>query len=164
MSAAGLDATVKQLVQDTLSQLIATDAKAQNSFEKFVARRLALESTSGVATLNTRLLATVLSSPTPQARLIDEYVSHLTASSLQSTDSLFEVAAALGADPTAIGLVPNELRPIFEVRNKIIHELDINLNAHKRTRNVRSQDAMIRDTERLFRLSHSLILSVDSRC
>ena len=164
IAAAGLDATVKQLVQDALPQLIAKDDKAQNSFEKFVARRVASESGPGAASINTRLLAAVLSSPTPQARLIEEYVSHLTDGSLQSTESLFEIAAALGADPTAIGLVPAELGPIFNVRNKIIHELDINLSAHKRTRNVRSQGAMIRNTERLFRLSHSLISSVDSRC
>jgi hypothetical protein len=164
MAAAGLDATVKQLVQDALPPLIAKDIKAQNSFEKFVARRLSLESVPGAATIDIRLVATVLSSPTPQTRLIEEYVSRLTGGSLQSTESLFEVAAALGADPTAIGLIPDELRPIFDVRNKIIHELDINLNAHKRTRNVRSQDAMIRYTERLFRLTHSLISSVDTRC
>ncbi len=163
MAAAGLDATVKQLVQDALPHLIAIDTKAQNSFEKFVSRRLSGEPVAGTSTVNTKLLATVLASPTPQAKLIEEYVSHLTGGSLQSTDSLFEVAAALGADPIVIGLVPSELRPIFDTRNKIIHELDINLVAHRRTRNVRSQATMIRDTERLFRLSHALINSVDAR-
>jgi hypothetical protein len=163
MAGAGLDATSKQLVQDTLPSLITSDDKAQNSFEKFVARRLGGDPASGQPGVNTRLLATVLASPTPQARLIDEYVSHLTGGSLQSTESLFEIAAALGADPTAIGLVPKELTPIFATRNKIIHELDINLEAHMRTRNVRSQEAMLRDTNRLFRLVGALIESVDGR-
>lgn len=163
MAAAGLDATVKQLVQDTLPHLVANDPKAQNSFEKFVTRRLAGDPASGSAPVNTRLLASVLASPVPQVRLINEYVSHLTGGSLQSTDSLFEVAAALGAEPTAIGLNPAELRPIFETRNKIIHELDINLAARMRTRNLRSQTTMIRDTNRLFRLASALISSVDGR-
>lgn len=161
MAAAGTDATVKQLVQDTLPHLLASDEKAQNTFEKFVARQLTGD--SGAGTINTALLAAALVSPVPQKRLIQEYVSRLTESSLQSTDSLFQVAAALGADPTEIGLIPANIRPIFNIRNKIIHEFDINLQARKRTRNLRSQATMIRDTERLFALARSLVESVDRR-
>jgi hypothetical protein len=163
MAAAGLDATVKQLIEDTLPSLIAKDSKSQNSFEKFVLRRLSVDSEPGVPAINNRLLASVLVSGNPQTRLIQEYVLHLTAGSLQSTDSLFEVAAALGADPSAIGLLPGDLRPIFDTRNKIIHELDINLRAHKRTRNLRSQTNMIKATERLFKLANDLVKSVDDR-
>lgn len=161
MAGAGIDATVKQLVEDSLSDLIACDSKAQNSFEKFVARRL-LTGEPNVA-VNIKLLASALTSQAPQARLIEEYIAHLTGGSLQSTDSLFEIAAALGAEPNAIGLVPTELRPIFDTRNKIIHELDVNLSARTRARNVRARSTMIRDTERLFTLAHALISSVDSR-
>lgn len=163
MAAAGLDATVKQLVQDTLVQLVPLDSRAQNSFEKFVLRRLGGDAGTGVAVMNTKLLAAVLVSKDPQQRLLQEYVLHLTGSSLQSVESLFEVAAALGAEPAQIRLVPAELKPIFETRNKIIHELDINLDVPRRTRNLRSQTTMIRDTERLFRLAHSMIASVDNR-
>lgn len=162
MAAAGLDATVKQLVQDTLSHLVPIDSKAQNSFEKFALRRLSGDSTAG-ATLNARLLAAVLVSQSPRQRLLDEYVAHLTGSSLQSVDSLFEVAAALGSEPIQIGLIPAELKPIFDMRNKIIHELDIDLGARLRTRTVRSQTTMIRGTERVFRLAHAMIASVDGR-
>lgn len=163
MAAAGLDATVKQLVQDTLPHLIPIDARAQNSFEKFVLRRLSGDASSGVAALNTKLLAAVLVSNKPQERLLQEYIGHLTGNSLQSVDSLFEVAAALGAEPGSVGLTPPELKPIFDTRNKIIHELDINLGVQRRTRNLRSQATMIRDTERLFRLAHAMINSVDRR-
>ena len=162
MAAAGLDATVKQLVQDTLEQLVPIDAKAQNSFEKFVLRRLSGDAGTGAA-LNNRLLASVLVSGNPQKRLLEEYVGHLTAGSLQSVDSLFEVAAALGAEPGQIGLLPTELKPIFEMRNKIIHELDIHLGARRRTRTVRSQTTMIQSTERIFQLAHAMIASVDKR-
>jgi hypothetical protein len=161
MAGAGIDATVKQLVQDSVSHLIARDSKAQNSFEKFVARRL-LASESNAA-VNVKLLASVLTSATPQVRLIEEYIAHLTGGSLQSADSLFEVAAALGAEPNAIGLIPGELKPIFDTRNKIIHELDVNLQARKRARNVRGQALMISHTERIFALAHELICSVDAR-
>lgn len=163
MAASGVDATVKQLVQDTLPHLVATDEKAQNSFRKFVERKLELDAASAKGGVNFPLLAAALVSPAPQARLIEEYISALTGASLQSEDSLFQVAAALGADPNQIGLIPGEIRPIFNIRNKIIHELDINLEARKRTRNLRSQATMIRNTERLFTLIRALIQSVDGR-
>lgn len=162
MAASGVDATVKQLVQDALPSLIETDEKAQNSFEKFVLRQMTADVVGNA--LNAQLLAKVLVSKSPRQRLIQEYVNYLTGGSLQSTDSLFLVAAALGADPPAIGLVPGELRPVFNIRNKIIHELDINLDARRRRRNFRSQETMIRDTERLFRFIHALVQSVDGRC
>jgi hypothetical protein len=163
MAAAGLDATVKQLIQDSLPTLVSFDELAHNTFEKFVLRRLTSEAAAATTGASLKLVARVLVSPNPQARLIEEYVDHLTSGSLQSTDSLFEVAAALGADPNQIGLTDAELRPIFDLRNKIIHELDINLEAHMRTRNVRSQRDMIRATNRLFALGAALIASVDTR-
>ena len=111
MASAGLDATAKQLVQDTVAELISVDEKAQNAFEKFVARRLVVpgDSTTASGPLNTRLLASVLTSRFPLQTLVAEYVSHLTGGSLQSVESLFEVAAALGAEPADIGLKPTEL-------------------------------------------------------
>ena len=105
----------------------------------------------------------MLVSQEPQKRLLQEYVRHLTGGSLQSVDSLFEVAAALGAEPAQIGLVPTELKPIFDIRNKIIHELDIHLGARRRTRTLRSQATMIQSTVRIFRLAHAMISSVDQR-
>lgn len=161
-ASSGLDATVKQLVKDALPTLIAADEKAINSFQKFVARKLL----SGTATspVNADLLASALVSNFPKVRLLEEYIADLTDSSLQSVDSLFYIAAALGADPKDLGLLPpDDVRSIFMVRNKIIHELDINLNAPKRTRNLRTQATMLRDTNRLFKLTSRLITSVALR-
>lgn len=162
MAAAGLDATVKQLIEDALPALITIDALAQNSFEKFVARRLSADSSARPAAESIKLLAAALSSPNPQRQLIQEYVKELTGGSLQSVQSLYPVAAALGAPPNEIGL-SEDLQSIFKTRNKIIHELDINLNVPRRTRNVRSQTTMIRDTNRLFQLMVALVSFVDKR-
>ena len=163
MAAAGVDATIKQLIQDVLPVLLQVDDKAQNSFEKFVARRLAPELGSTPSGAGVKLLAAALASPSPQRRLISEYVDQLTGGSLQSSDSLFEVAAALGADPGTVGIRPQELNPIFQTRNKIIHELDINLAAHLRTRNLRSQATMIAHTNRLFAVVSGLLKSAHDR-
>ena len=152
MASAGLDAMVKYLITDTLPTLIGRDERARNSFEKFVGREL---------NRDTKLLASVLAAPSPQVRLIEEFVKHLTGGSLQSAESLFEVAAALGAD--ADGLSIQALKPAFDVRNKIIHELDINLATQQRTRNIRSQTSMITYTRNLFDLAVALIKSVDGR-
>jgi hypothetical protein len=163
MAGAGLDATVKQLIQDALPALLQVDDKAQNSFEKFVARRLAPEGGTGGAGAGIRLLASALASPAPQRRLISEYVDHLTGGSLQSSESLFEVAAALGADPSGVGIKPQDLSPIFQIRNKIIHELDVNLSDHLRTRNLRSQKVMVSHTNRIFVLAANLVRSAHAR-
>jgi hypothetical protein len=163
MAGAGLDATVKQLVQDALPALLHVDDKAQNSFEKFVARRLSPEAGGGGQGAGIRLLASALVSPSPQRRLISEYVDSLTGGSLQSSESLFEVAAALGADPSGVGIKPHELAPIFQIRNKIIHELDVNLSAHLRTRNLRAQSTMVSHTNRIFILAASLVRSAHAR-
>lgn len=162
MAASGLDASAKQLIKDTFVELVKFDLKAQNSFEKFVQRRLSNDLSSGV-NLSSKLLASVLVSDNPRDRLISEFVQNLIGGSLQSIDSLFEVAAALGADPSDIGLNPSQLKPVFETRNKIIHELDINLVEKTRTRNVRSQTVMIQFTELLFDVTSRLIRSVDTR-
>lgn len=163
MAAAGLDATVKQLIQDALPALLQVDDKAQNSFEKFIARRLGNDVAIATGGTGIRLLASALASPSPQRRLISDYVGQLIGGSLQSSDSLFEVAAALGADPNGVGIRPAELNPIFQTRNKIIHELDINLSARQRTRNVRSQSTMIAHTNRLFAVAVGLLGSAHDR-
>ena len=160
MAAAGLDATVKQLVEDALPQLIPINAVAQNTFEKFVLRRITAESSAKPGIEGLKLIAAALSSPDPQRLLVREYVNELTAGSLQSVQSLYPVAAALGVLPNEIGL-SDALQPIFKTRNMIIHELDINLSARSRTRNVRSQTTMIRDTNRIFQLMQTMILYVD---
>lgn len=163
MAAAGLDATAKRLVEDALPRLICIDRKAQNSFEKYIGRRLEAPSSRTGGVSGSQLLAAALASPEPRQRLIEEYVRHLTAGSLQSASSLFEVAAALGVDPPRVGLDAEGLKPVFDARNKIIHELDIDLTARRRTRVVRSQRSMIRYSTVLLRLASAFTKSVDQR-
>jgi len=163
MAAAGLDATAKQLIQDALQHLLAVDDKARNSFEKFIQRRIVADASAPTSSGAVKLLAAALAAPSPQQRLIREYVQHLTEGSLQSIESLYDVAAALGVEPSLVGLDPAALGPVFDTRNKIIHELDINLDARTRTRNVRSQSTMMGYASRLFRLASALLRSVDQR-
>lgn len=163
MGASGLDALTKQLIRDSLPTLISKSDKAQNSFEKFIVRKLRDD---GEAQKNAiaQLLARVLSRPSPQAQMIEEYIVELTGGSLQSAEALFQVAAALGLEPGKVGVNPAVLRPIFLTRNKIIHELDINLEAARRNRNIRKKAEMVGSTNELLSLSFRLLVGVDEVC
>ena len=70
----------------------------------------------------------------PRAKLIEEYIRELTGESLQSADEILRTTAALGLENKTLGLDILRLKEIFQIRNKIIHELDLDLNAPKRKR------------------------------
>lgn len=161
MATAGLDAMIKQLIRDALPQLLRISDQALNTFEKFIARRLVEDPSSSEKMSANKFLARVLSRPSPQEQLIEEYIQDLTKGSLQSSEALFQVAAALGVDPPQAGIDPNALGPIFHIRNRIVHELDIDLSANRRNRHVRSQTTMIRDTNQLINLSAKILALVN---
>src|SRR5262245_55613750 len=143
MAAAGLDAMTKQLVSDALPLLIECDEKALDSFEKFIARQIRPEITDGSPSAGAKFLARLLSRATPQRAAVETYVVQLAEGSLQSVVALYEVVAALGLWPNDVGVDRDALSPIFEARNKIIHELDVNLKVERRTRNIRKLSEMI---------------------
>jgi hypothetical protein len=72
-TAAGLDATLKQLIRDTLPALLETSRQAHDKFESFAADKLG---TAEVA--DTKMMARYLTSPDPRSRLIEDYVYDLT--------------------------------------------------------------------------------------
>lgn len=161
-AASGLDATLKRLIPDSLPLLIPTSESVHDAFEKFCHRRLQLGSTE-LAGAAPKVLARILASPNPQHQLIQEYVAELTGDSLQSTDQLLKVCAALGADQRAAVGDVKSLKDVFIARNEIIHELDMNLAHPTRKRTVRKQDDMQKYTERLLAISGAIITDVDGR-
>ncbi len=163
MAASGLDAMTKQLIRDTLAVLVRTNDRAQNSFEKFIARRLRNDN-EAQKNAASQLLARVLSRPSPQEQMIEEYISDLTGGSLQSVDALFQVVAALGLSPTTVGVDSKKLQPIFATRNKIIHELDIDLTAKRRNRNIRKQSDMLQKSNTLLDVAARILTGVDEIC
>jgi hypothetical protein len=117
---AGLDATLKQLIRDTLPTLLETSEQAHDKFESFAADRLG---TGEIA--DTRMIARYLTSPDPRARLIEDYVFELTGSSLQSAEEVQKTAGALGIDDETLRRRITGLRGLFVARNEISHELDL---------------------------------------
>ena len=142
MAAAGLDAMVKRLIRDTLPVLVKIDDTVQEGLEVFLVRRIRGEAEAPGGVSGSKFLARILAATSHHDRLTEEYIQDLTGSSLQSGEELIRAAKALGLDPQHLNLKPAELKPIFEIRNKIIHELDIDLDATRRKRNLRAMDIM----------------------
>ena len=105
-------------------------------------------------------LARALTAPSRQRQIIEDYIDYLTKGSLQSSEELSRVTKAFGLSPKEVIIDHAKLRPIFEARNKIIHELDIDLNAPRRKRNLRTQITMQNHTEALLDLAENFLKTV----
>ncbi|HUT24319.1 MAG TPA: hypothetical protein VM492_08265, partial [Sumerlaeia bacterium] len=81
--------------------------------------------------------------------------------SLQSMDELARTAAALALTKTKIDHAT--LKPIFDIRNKIVHELDINLDGDRRKRNHRGLEDMKRYTRALLDIAEAILSEVDEK-
>lgn len=146
-AAAGMDATLKRLVADSLPTLLRGRADVQTKFEDFVRSRLTLE--TAPATLARYLIA-----PVPRDLIISDYVSSLTGESLQSVEQLHKVAGALGLNDRDLRQEIGQLKPLFVARNEISHELDLLHTQRQGDRSRRTR--RIRDTDNLVHLGINL--------
>ena len=159
LAAAGMDSMAKQLIRDSLPTLVGRDSGVSKSLEDFVTRQLR-GGPDGAAADN-RLLARVLFAESQRDQLIEEYIQYLTGPSLQSTEELTRSAKALGIAPSDVGIIRRDLQPIFDVRNKVIHELDINFDHPNRNRQSRSRALMMGHTNKLLEVSEALLNAVE---
>ena len=131
---AGLDATLKQLIRDTLPTLLETSHQAHDKFESFAGDRLG----TGEAA-DTKMIARYLTSTDPRSRFIEDYIYELTGSSLQSAEEVQKTAGALGIDDEALRRRIAGLRTLFVARNEISHELDLRRPEQRGDRTRRSR-------------------------
>jgi hypothetical protein len=119
---AGLDATLKRLVRDTLVHVIGKSEQAHKKLETFAATQLG---TGEIA--DTTKIARYLVSAHPRTLLIEDYVYALTGSSLQSAQQVDTTAGALGIDDAGLRqrILAQTLRDLFTARNEVAHELDL---------------------------------------
>jgi hypothetical protein len=76
--------------------------------------------------VNVKSLARILIDGDPDRTLKDAYVTDLTGSSLQSTEQVTTTLTALGLnDERHLYVEAKSLRPLFQARNQIAHELDM---------------------------------------
>lgn len=71
--------------------------------------------------------------------------------------------AALGLDQRELSLDTPRLKEIFAIRNKIIHELDIDLDAKNRKRRVRSQADLLNNSDFILSTTKVIVESLDKK-
>jgi hypothetical protein len=163
MTCAGLDAALKQSIRDSLEHLLERNAQVREGFEKFIRKRISGEGDVLELAAGAKFLAVVLAEREPRKRLIEEYIKELTGESLQSAEEILRTTTALGLDDSDLDLDIRRLKDIFKIRNKIIHELDIDLNANKRKRKVRSQEDLLDNTDFMLGTLQRILIALDKR-
>lgn len=133
-AAAGMDGTLKRLLQDALPRLVDSSPAAEKRFKQQISDWLKTEGrVPGFA-------RDALLDREPRTKLIDLYVSRLTGSSLQSSGDIKGVRDALGIEAETI---PNEviesLGQFFHARNQIAHELDLQATRQRGDRSRRQR-------------------------
>ncbi len=157
-SCAGLDSLVKQLIREALPSVIDQAAGAEEMFRVFIERRL-----SRGDKFDHRLLADVLAERDPRARLARELVRDLTSGSLQSKEELFRAASYFDIPTHVLTSSPDLVQEIFEARNQIVHEMDIDFGQSNRNCRPRRKKAFIDYSKEVFRLGGVFLAEVDRR-
>ncbi|MCK9588149.1 MAG: hypothetical protein M0Q93_02165 [Terrimicrobiaceae bacterium] len=122
---AGLDVLLKQLIKTKISDIISADKKGANEkFKEYVKSSINLKDPNKL--LNTIALALV--DQNPKEILMSEYIKYLTRDSLQAKEKIITIILASGFSDKFLSKERlNSLKDVFEVRNQIIHEMDINI-------------------------------------
>ncbi|MDA8347419.1 MAG: HEPN domain-containing protein [Pseudomonadota bacterium] len=163
MSCAGVDAVLKQTIRDTIEPLLEKDQSVRDGFERFIHKRINGESDAIELYSGAKFLASVLADREPRRRLIEDYIKDLTGDSLQSAEEILRTAAALGVDNKVVKIDIPRLKEIFTIRNKIIHELDIDLSAYARKRRVRSQADLLDSADTVLDTVRRVVEAVGTR-
>lgn len=157
-STAGLDAMVKQLVQDALPGVLEKQEGALKQFEQFVLRQL--QKTNGE---EVKLLAKALISQSPRQELMTALIEELTGGSLQSRDQLLKVAGFFAITAKELSVDLDRIAEVFKVRNQIVHEMDVLLNQVNRSRRSRALSTMRNHTDLVLELSCQFYKLVEQR-
>lgn len=115
--------------------------------------------------IDVKLLTSALVAPAPKAVLVQELVTDITSRSLQSKDELFRVAQYFAVPSDTLTRDPSLLKKIFDARNQIIHEMDIDFSKSSKRgfRRIRSKQVMIKYTTEIFRIGTVFLREVDAR-
>ena len=155
-SCSAIDAIIKQLINDTLEEMIKKDEGAFNKFKNFVEKKIK----NGSVDNNSKLLSEIfISDNNPKEILINILKKELTANSLQSADELFKVASFFNIETTNI----EKMREIFNERNLIAHEMDINIGAGQLQKKKRTKKQVEEYSKNIFALAEQYINSIEKR-
>lgn len=159
MAGAGVDGMAKELIRKTLFVLVKKEPEVLNGLKKFIETQLRGKNEQ----ISAAFMAKILVAQDHLAQVTEEYVRDLTGGSLQSAEEILSTANALGVVNFQSKIDVRKLKQVFEVRNKIIHELDMNLGGTRRKRILRSQKGMTGLVEFLFHTASTLLTEVGTK-
>ena len=111
--------------------------------------------------IDTKRLAEILVHPNPQQNLVTELIQSLTKNSLQSQNQLFRVAGFFDIPTNILTKDLKNAKDIFEVRNQIVHEMDIDFTCNNRSRKQRTKAETTRLIESVFLIGRKFLEEVD---
>lgn len=165
-SCSGMDATVKQLVRDSIESVIERDDGAQGQFSKFIERRLKRgvndegeRSGSSQAGMDYGLLANILANPQPRRVLVSALIDGLTADSMQSRDQILKVAGHFALTRDDVLAADDVTKAAFQARNQLAHEMDIDFR-NDNQRRARTYSDMVLWSENILQISAQFIQRV----
>lgn len=155
---AGLDSSLKHALAEALPAALERSEAARGAFRTFAERQLrGLRDGQD----SVKFLARILTGSSPAAQLRYEYIDSLVSNSLQSTEELARVTSAFGLERSQVKPSIDSAKPVFRVRNQILHELDINFDHATRNRESRSRPMMIQHVNVLLSIAGSILEAVD---
>jgi len=162
-AAAGLDSVIKELIKGSIKSLAENDTEVQRGLEEYTRRQLRDNEDGSPKKNSANFIAKILVSASPYEQLIENYTQHLTGSSLQSVDELLRTSSALGIKIGIVNTKSKELREIFKIRNKIIHELDIRFDVKpgQKARNSRTKKGLDEMSDLLLMVAKDYIKAVN---
>lgn len=159
LAGAGLDACLKQIAQDALDATVDISPEAQEALTTFAERRFIRADLQGGVLVNSREVARLIVSASPREVAIESLVRDLTSRSLQSLEELYRALAHFGA--SGLKLDKAGLKGAFETRNRIAHEMDMNLQHPTRKRTARKRAEMVGHTEVLLKTAADVLEYMD---
>ncbi len=156
---AGLDAAVSHLMRDCAKSILPRSQKLQAEVETFVRKKLGseLEGTK-------YLLKMLRESNTPIDDLVvADLIQSLTEHSLQSHAELLRLCSYFEIDENPLKKDIIDLRKVFQARNLVAHEMDINFEPSNRSRTVRRRDEMVEFTNQVIKVANDLIAATRSK-
>lgn len=170
-SSAGIDVFLKQIIKDTLSAVIKSDADAQKMFIQFIERRLKKSSEDDKVIvsqvdiqIDIKLIAGAFGSNNTKEYLLKEYEKELVNNSLQSRDEIFRIAAAFAiTSEKVLGKInAGNLKEVFSARNDVIHEMDIDFNNTTASdTKKRKQEETIKQCKVILEIMHNFLKEVN---
>jgi hypothetical protein len=157
-ASAGLDSMVKHLIRDALPVLVTKNVGVRKQLHDFIARTMKRRDP-----IDTELICALLLAEDPGQHAASQLVNELTASSLQSAEQLLRVGAYFDIPSHEISDDPRKLQQVFNRRNQMAHEMDIDFTPSNRNRRQRAKQAMIDDTNTIFRVTQLFLEKVDAK-